>query len=257
MGTSRHRWIAFDRVEDGVDYVHQCNMHFAEAPSARWPTTAVIGMAFEACRKNGLPTPNEYDRAIRIETTLRNAMEKSGHAVHLATVTGDGGRMWVFQCKNAAGTERRLAALPAKIRAPLTCHQQIDQDWTLYFESLLPTELESMRFNNSCVLAAMADAGDNPRRARLIEHLAYFPTAGARKKYQTWAKRSGFTIDESPDPETGDDFPFRLHFSMKSKADVDIITEQTHNCTAAARTCGGTYDGWESALVKAAPKKPR
>lgn len=259
MGTSRHQWVAFDRVEEGATYLHQCNMHFADAPSTRWPTTAVIGMAFDACRKNGLPTPDEYDRAIRIETALRNAMEKSAHAVHLATVTGDGGRMWVFQCKSAAATARRLAALPAKVRAPLTCHQQNDPDWTLYFESLLPTELESMRFNNSSVLAALAEAGDNPRRARPIEHLAYFPTAAARKKFQTWAKRIGFAIDECPDPDTGSDpadgLPFRLHFSMKSKAELDAITDQTHSCAVAARKCGGMYDGWESVLVKAAPAK--
>lgn len=254
MGTSRHQWVAFDRLEEGAAYLHQCNMHFADAPSERWPTTAVIGMAFEACRKNGLPTPAEYDRALKIETVLRNAMEKSAHAVHLATITGDGGRMWIFQCKTASATERRLAALPARIRDPLTCHQQNDPDWTLYFESLLPTELESMRYNNSCVLAAMAESGDNPRRARPIEHLAYFPTAAARKKFQSWAKRGGFTIDESPAPDSDatDDLPFRLFFSMKSKADLDAITDQTHRSAVAARTCGGMYDGWESAIV---PKK--
>ena len=113
MGTSRHQWVAFDRVEEGATYLHQCNMHFADVPSTRWPTTAVIGMAFDFYRHIGLVNKrlnlreHMFQHRHRITLQLsRTGIKKAGRGqlnIHFA-----GLRFHVKKLVKPAGTQRYL-----------------------------------------------------------------------------------------------------------------------------------------------------
>lgn len=253
MPSSRHEWSFFERYEDGDQYFHECNMQFRDGALKKWPSLAIFGLAFEE-PDHGLPGKKEFAAAVKIGKVLCAAMAKSGHAVHVSTVTGAGGCMWLFQCKSARATDVRFAKLPAKVRSSLSCQHADDPEWSLYNESLLPTEREELSYQYSLVLEQLAKAGDNPLRARPIEHLAYFPTGAARRKFVAWVKKEGYTLDGTPDPAPGPDsdpeYPFQVYFSRKSRPSLELITDQGFGATVAARRCKGLYDGWQAALVK-------
>lgn len=248
VDTSQHEWVAFERTVNDMPMLHQCNVQFADGVPQGYPVRTIITFEFTPS-DFGFPEESEYEAILELEDGIRDVMEEGDYAVHVGTVMGQGHRRLVFQCGNGEGTGARIQAISDSARAKVKWESEDDATWDFYRRVLLPSDRETMAYENSMVLQQMVEAGDNLEAPRSIEHLAYFRTTQAASAFSEWAVAAGFRVDAPEHPWDDEEFPHAVFFSKESPADLEEITEQSFAAMLAAEDLDGEYDGWQSSIV--------
>lgn len=125
---------------------------------------------------------------------------------------------------------------------------KMDSEWEIYHKLLFPTPIEWQIIQNHKVCDHLKASGDSLHLPRAIEHKAYFETAEKRIEFISAIEEEGFKVKELM--ETGENTPIGLSFYRQDKPfyyDIDTLT--LHLIDVSIRF-GGSYDGWESSVVK-------
>jgi len=218
-----------------------------------------VQQPFTSTNEDGLGTAQALDHAAAFEDRLVPLVEKACSAIIVGTVTTDGTRTFCFYGKTKAGLEAAAAA--AALGSKVEVQVEDDPQWEQFEETLAPDESQFRYINDMTVIQQLVENGDTLTTPRDIEHLAVFPSAGARDKFGDWCKKNGFKVanaykvddadrDSDDDGDDSDPLVFALEFVHRAPADIDAITPMTTKATDAADDFGGCYDGWQSAIVK-------
>lgn len=125
---------------------------------------------------------------------------------------------------------------------------KMDSEWEIYHKLLFPTPIEWQIIQNHKVCDHLKASGDSLHLPRAIEHKAYFETAEKRIEFISAIEEEGFKVKELM--ETGENTPIGLSFYRQDKPfyyDIDTLTLHLIDISV---QYGGSYDGWESSVVK-------
>ena len=105
------------------------------------------------------------------------------------------------------------------------------------------------RSKNQRVADALIESGDGLADDRPIQHWAYFPTEESRAHFIALIAQRFSGIDAHRNPMS-EGKEHAVTFWHTGVPDSDSMTEITSMLSLAAESCGGEYDGWETAVVR-------
>src|SRR5262249_47692288 len=120
--------------------------------------------------------------------------------------------------------------------------------WEQYLTCLYPAPDEYQRIKNRHVVEALMENGDTLEDPRPVSHWAYFRSREDRTAFTERAVGAGFAaVGES---EADGKRPFGVTVERTDAVDWQSINDVTDGLFHLAREFDGTYDGWETPLVK-------
>lgn len=216
-----------------------------EAPIPGLSVMAYITVEFLDPDENGFSKPAEDAKLLQIEDALIPAVTHET-CVFVGRCTTDGQREFFFYMDNAKGLEERVEAVMAKFdEYPWDIGLVEEAAWDTYFDFLYPDDQGMDTIWNNRVRRNLAASGDDPDAAREIDHWILFPSAEDRAAFNTEAAAEGFRLtDQDRDPEK----PSYAVLARRNDvpADIDDVTWPLRELAGAH---GGTYDGWNCAVV--------
>lgn len=220
-------------------------------PMATHSTMACLHLDMLSPRDDGLSSNEEYDQLSAIEDTLKELCENAG-AVYVGRCTSDGRRHFYYYTDDAALWQARvddcLRAYPT-YRYQITSHE--DAAWSTYRTFLYPGAADRQSIENRRVCFALERAGDTLDVSREIDHWAEFPDAPARDAFVAGARTLGFAVRNTTTDDAGATFWAQVYrHDIPAMADIDQVIQPMYELAVA---CNGTYDGWESVVVRAEP----
>lgn len=216
------------------------------------PHLTWLRISYEVNREDGFPDEAQREALDEIEEALDAAMEELGFVVHfVGRLTHQGLRAFYFYSDNPLGVESALGGAMVPFGSdPHEIGQRDEEDWETYFGLLYPSPRDMQLISNQQLLGVLAEHGDDHELPREVEHFAYFPTEVAGHEFAGRAAAEGFTLGEHrPPEEPGAEWGVRV--TRVDPVDYFSIGDATLLLFELAEECGGSYDGWETVIMKA------
>jgi len=251
-------WEAFQRMIDDMPATALVESSWTEAgPDPDKPVCVIIRVPFESEEELGLPDTDEEFEAL---DAMTEAFVKVLCGKHKADFVGkllhNFAHSLYFYAPSNEGIEEAVASAIGRFKgreADVTCID--DPEWERIGEDVWPTDIE-IRWNaDLSVLQSLEEGEDDMTTPREIEHLAVFASLESCEQFAQWAKGEGYTVasPESDDDGDGDGGEaYTIEFSKLCAPNIEEIFEQTGAISDAAEELGGTYDGWQCAVIKKA-----
>jgi hypothetical protein len=127
---------------------------------------------------------------------------------------------------------------------------RMDMEWEVYQKLLFPSIREWQIIANHHSCDNLKEQGDNLRMERAIEHKAYFESEENRKKFISLVEEKGFKNQKEMEVPFNDKTMHGVQFYRIDTPFYYDIDELTMSIIDLSDSCNGSYDGWESSLVK-------
>ncbi len=228
------------------------NMALKEiAPVNKYPYAVITGVTFKDCPSDGFPSKREFNNLYKISDSVKSVIEKSSEHIIAGSFTYQCERLDYYYVNDTTWVRQRLLNM-YKTRFPnyvSYINIKADKNWTAYLDFLYPNEETLDYMGNEKILISLKKAGDKLEKARPVDHWAYFKTEVDRNCFIIYAAKNNFSITSK---ETSDvtGYPFKLTFSRTDKVDLSSISTITFELKKQTAKCNGSYDGWETILVK-------
>jgi len=223
-----------------------------DAPDPGRPWLVRVAITLQEPDEHGLTSNEEFAAIEPLEEGIVEAIEQGLDAVHVGCMTYSGQRVVVFFSPTSEGIDVALAPVMQEYPTyEIRSAYQEDAEWSFYFEILLPTPIEIQSMSNSAVLQGLLEAGDTLEEERPVSHWAYFPSEQARAQFISVVQELEFEVDQESLSEEGEPpHPFGVQFERVDHVDQTSIDQVTIELFGLALTLQGTYDGWETIVVK-------
>lgn len=211
----------------------------------------VTGVKFKECNDDGLPTHEGFSLLYPVSDSVKSVIQQTTPNKLVGTFSYQCERLDYYYVADTSGIRSKLISLYAQHFREFQPYISIKQDsvWNAYLNFLYPNE-EILEFmSNSKVLMKLVEAGDKLQAPRKIDHWLYFSSTNGRDCFIDFAKTNNYKI-ESTEKTKDPAFPFKLQVSRTDKIDIAWITMLTVKLKQEATKCNGTYDGWETFVVK-------
>jgi uncharacterized protein (TIGR01619 family) len=207
---------------------------------------------FKHPRSDGLSSAEEFDTLINIEDKLEPVIEKWCNAIYAGRITTDGRREFYFYGSQTEGFEEVVQqTMSAFGEYKFVCGKQQDPHWSQYLNLLYPSGENLQRITNRDVFESLRKNGDALKEDRDIHHWSYFKTHADRSKFWAMAQNLGYRL-ESESVEVGDKESFGICIFRMQKIDANAVDDAVIELYRATMECNGSYNGWESPVIKAA-----
>jgi uncharacterized protein (TIGR01619 family) len=124
-----------------------------------------------------------------------------------------------------------------------------EKDWRAYFEVLYPSPIELQSIQNRRVVENLERHGDKLEIERQVDHWIYFSSEADRKGFLDAIKDDGFKIVNN-DQTDSEEAAFSLQLSRIDRVDYQSVDEYVLYLWEKAQEFNGTYDGWETFIIK-------
>ncbi len=242
-------WTPFLRDLDGQPATVNLNHHWMEdGPESGRRTLVHVAIRMQTAQGRGMPSEDEFERLAEMEEQLAGALEASGDAVFVATMMMGDERTAYFFSKKAGATVAAAEKVIAGWKGhKATCGTTEDADGEVFIENVCPTAAEIRWNGDISVIEQLRENGDDPTRAREIQHFAYFEDSEAAEEFVEWCNDNEF---EGASTEEGEDGEYLVSFTHVGRPEIDEIFDRTAAADEAASELGGMYDGWETEIVR-------
>lgn len=245
------RWEWYQRLVDERPVLAQVNVGvLGGEPDAGRPFIVRADAAIRDADAEGLPGKAEFARLESLGERLMAAAARVGAPECLGVLTGRGRRSWYFGVATSPALQEALREAARWAGSEVEVSATRDPGWKVLEEELLPSP-EEIRWNaDMSVIAQLEEAGDDMASPRPIVHYAYFPSGDARREFVGWLEESGFAVEGMIEPGEQNALP-GVKFSHVGVPEIGEVFERTSGAAIEAEKCGGEYDGWETAVVRA------
>lgn len=225
----------------------------SRAPVPGASSCVYVRLFMRQARPDGLSSSEEFDVLSAIDDALASELCQQLGAIYAGRATYAGLRDLFYYA--AAGDVVAAAATKVMRGFPdYKCEVGVrpDGDWKTYFEYLLPTPRDRQRMGNRDVCESLEQHGDPLLEAREIDHWAYFATAASRDAFVDRVTPLGYHVRHlsGPDQEREASSQYCAQIFREDVPTLDEINEVTLELFDIAAAAGGTYDGWESVVLK-------
>jgi hypothetical protein len=213
------------------------------------PNMGYIRVYMISPRDDGLSSNEEAPRLGELEDALEATLCVEPSTIFVGRNTTDGFRDLIFYTKDALTWASRVdSAMSPHRDYKYDSGCRPDPEWKVYCDFLFPTDVELQRMGNRRVCYSLQDHGDALVEPRDIQHWIYLPTDAARDAYIDWALKCGFLARKTENNRGN--LPFGLCLSRTDLPSLAAIDGVTLPLYEKAIELSGTYDGWESLVVR-------
>lgn len=217
----------------------------ATAPQAERPHLLQIDVRINDPNAFGLTGSAEAETFFILEDRLADHLAHNLDALYVARITSSGYRRFYFYARAAVDMDRIVEEVMERfVRHHYTATAREDAAWEVYLHTCYPAPAQYQAMLNRRVLDHLAASGDNLSQAREVSHFLSFPDKGARSRFLTALTGEGFEVQKSTDDA------LRLVLIREERIDPTAIDGLTQRIMALAEGVGGSYDGWETAMVR-------
>lgn len=246
----------FARVNDVTSSIAVNMSARAIAPDSARAQLLWVWVPMRAPRPDGLSSADEAPTLADIEDELTDLLAREAGAISVGRITGDARREFYFYAPGVAPLETLVATVLARQTGyTSTSGQQPDPTWSQYLDVLYPSKRDYQHIQNRHVLHALAEAGDDSERERPIEHWAYFADGAARDAAARKLEGTGFIVTERAVASGAGERAHGLRFRHDGPATQAHIDDATWRVLDALEGLDAEYDGWESPVMSAPPRK--
>lgn len=214
------------------------------------PRTCVrLCLDLRAPSPKGMPDASEFDDLNRFEDALVPFVEERG-GLYAGRSTVQGQRWFICY---AEIFERDLQAFSERMRTETgydaTWQRTDDPERRAYWDELFPTANDESVIQDLKAFEAVRSCGDSGTQPRPIVHWAYFPDRVAASTFEAFVRQQGYLslgIEKTTEANT----PFSVRFERTDTPALGEFTQSNVHLRRRASELGGTYDGWETKVIK-------
>lgn len=200
-------------------------------------------------------------------TTFEDALDTGAalhDSLHFASVRGNG-HLDIWYYTTLAGADALAKAAPGACPGyDVKVGRGEDPEWQ-QFGLLFPSDEDIAAYHDARLISTLEAAGDQIDKPRPVDHALLVETTSAGEKLRDALIRKGFTVqpitkaggdDEDGDGEDGDEGPmegdlnFLVEATKRHAVTPEVISEIRRELTELVEDMGGTYDGWQTPIVK-------
>lgn len=221
------------------------------APLKQFPFVLITGVKVTDCTDEGFPTPAEFQKLYVVSDSVQAFVNRTANHKFAGTFTYQCERLDYFYITDTAGIRKKLQQLYASAFPSYQPYINIrhDASWEAYLDFLYPNEVTYEYMLNQKVVMRLEEAGDKLEKERQVDHWLYFKTEIDRECFVTYATKNRFTIISKSKAESAE-APYQLVIVRNDKVTLPDISALTLQLRKQAVQCNGTYDGWETLVVK-------
>jgi hypothetical protein len=223
-----------------------------DAPDPDRPWLLWVWITFQAPRADGLSSSEEALKLGEIEDSLTAAIDCDISAQFVGRITTAGRREFYFYGPVPNRFDEVVETVMQRFpNYAFDVGTKADPDWRQYLDVLFPSDDDLERIKNRHVVESLEKEGDALQIARIVNHLAYFPSLASRDEFIFRIAQRGFCVTsthESPQPDPSR--PFGVTIERSDKVDWRSINDVTIPLCHLALELGGNYDGWETSVEK-------
>lgn len=214
-----------------------------------FPFRASFSLPISPCRPDGLSEGNALEIAGKEEDRIMDAISKSGKKFTVAgTFTHNCQRRIYLYLDKDNGLQNELTSLLKKYPASVTDIKVLQESsWSAYSEFLYPNKYNYQQIGNNDVIRQLMQAGDDPSKPRMLEHMLYFKTDEDRTSALAEAIAAKFKLI-SQEVDKNHDYAYTLEIGFESP--LQEVHPQTYYLVDLAEKHNGKYDGWQSEIKR-------
>jgi hypothetical protein len=197
----------------------------------------------------GMPGKSEFDVLNRFEDTLVPFIEERG-GLYAGRLTTQGHRHFICYGEiGAADLQSFCDRQSAELEYAIAVTREHDPEYRAYWDDLYPKPDDDSVIQDLKVFEALRSNGDGGSQPRRIDHWAYFPNGKAAEAFAFWANGLGYASERMErSNETAN--PYQVRFHRTDTPSVGEFTNANIVLRRKAKDLNGTYDGWETIIVK-------
>ena len=245
------RWSVFLRQQPTGPQVITVDQGWSKAMlTETHPRLLEVSVKAEETLPTGFPTEAETGMANELQDLLLQKLERGNFGVFVGSIVMPGEKQLYYYLRaEPQADELAQDVVSAFTKREVQASISPDADWGIYQTKLSPNKREQAEINNDGVLIRLQEAGDRLSQPRPIEHWAYFKSTKARSVFLDSLQHYRF---EPVDYDTllQAENPYGVHFVRKDSIHTPYIHDLTWGLTQLAEGLGGSYDGWETIMVK-------
>ncbi|QDV72630.1 DUF695 domain-containing protein [Botrimarina mediterranea] len=205
-------------------------------------------------RPDGLSSNSEYDRLIEIEESVSTAVNQARCSIaYVGRNTGNAKRDFFFYSDNQICLESLLAqAMVGYPEYQFEVGGREDAEWDIYLGFLYPDSRTWQVISDRKLTDRLAQDGDNGTIPRDVSHWAYFKTVESRTKFIEQFTSDGFSVEQQFSSDESE-LQHCVVLTRNHAVDPDNIHTISLRMHDTAADLGGSYDGWETPIVKQTP----
>ena len=239
------------RVDDAAASIY-VNLAFRDiAPIKDASDLAWLRVYFRHPRDDGLSSQEEFQPLCDIEDAVTQVLEECEVAnFYVGRNTSGGCRDFYIYSGNGQTIENVLGRAMARFKDyEFETGHRSDPDWSAYLEFLCPSPRDMQLIKNQHVIETLHEHNDKLDVPREVAHWAYFLEETARNSFVTKSQSLGFRLQSEINPESSDD-KWGAILIRNDPVDYWSIADATLALHDAATELGGSYDGWETPIVR-------
>jgi regulator of RNase E activity RraB len=223
-----------------VGYAESC-------PDGQRPLFTMVRFPFQEPGEHGFGSEEERGAIGDIEDTIAQKGEKH-RIIHVASVRGCGNLDALFYSPTAAKTHLQSIIKDACTDLEVEVASLEDPEWEQY-QDLFPPDEAIEEYNDRRVIQALTERGDRLERDRPVNHILMLPSNDAADQAARAAAKLGYQeSDRHESPQ--DELPITLQLTKSHNVEIETITQRRGELAELVASLEGTYDGWESPIVK-------
>lgn len=242
-------WEVFERVldEGRVAVMYDTQFQEPESRGVERVLATCVWVDFRDADVHGMGATREAAALDSILDRLEKTLNDEGNDVLVARDRGCGTFRPLFYCPERFGEVVSQRAHKYFAGWQVDIEQELDFQWKRY-EHLCPTEKESWDHADVELVEILRRDGDNLAKPREVEHVAFFSRMEQAAAYIGAIQTRGFDA-RVDDPEAGEEF-VRVRVRRQDPVELEHIRSVSSYLDETARAHGGTYDGWETPVVR-------
>lgn len=222
----------------------------ANAPDSQRPWLLSVVIQMLRPYENGLSSQEEAETLWSLEDALMEVLSRRASAVQVGRVTSRGKRELHFYADRQLNCDEEIKkALRPFAEYPLEWKLREDPQWTYYFSFLHPSDDDSQHIKNERTLEVLERHGDAFHVERDVSHWFNFSDAKKRDEFSKVLSQSGAVVRHTADYFASEE-PYGVQAMLRHAVDADSINRITDELRQAVKKAGGTYDGWETPVIK-------
>ncbi|MFT5661529.1 MAG: hypothetical protein ACI9TV_002176 [Sulfurimonas sp.] len=245
-------WESYVKPIDG----HKAMVSFNASVSDMLPDTEYIYVAFVKVKLNnpkedGLVTDKEANDIGSIEDRLELESLRYRSGKYIGRIISQGEVNFIYYLKlDLEWSDTVQSAMNHFKEYTHELGSRIDMEWEVYQKLLFPNVKEWQMIANHHSCNKLKEHGDNLRIDRAIEHKAYFSSEEDRQSFLDLIEVENFTNQKDMEVPFKNKTMYGVQFYRWDVPFYYDIDELTMKIIDMSTSCNGSYDGWESYLVK-------